>query len=258
MAGTALQLDLHALREEVGFFTGKGRSWDDIAEDERLSIDAIIGAGLRMFYGAHPWSFLNLSASLAIESGTSEYDLPDDFGFLQGDVTFTDGTRTWSAKQTAQSRIDLAVPKNGIPKLYAVYPKAMDDDTAGQSWGISVWPAPDRELTMNYRYSVQPRTITVNAPYPYGGMYHSETIKEACLMKAEAETDDQPGVHAQLYQAALLRSIEYDKSLSSPDSIGYNGDGRFIPREKRDVKLYLNGEEVPVSPEESSSIYWEE
>ena len=258
MAGTALQLDLHALRGEVAFFMGKGRVWEDIAEDEKQSIDAIIGSGLRMFYGAYSWSFLHLADEIVLSSGVAEYDLPDDFGFMQGNAVISDGNVSWSVEQTGQSNIDRAKDITGTPRVYAVFPKPMEDDMVGQSWGLSVWPKPDRELVFHYRYNVQPRTISINAPYPYGGMYHSETIKEACLMKAEAETDDQPGVHAQMYQMALARSIEHDRNLSSPDSIGYNGDGRFVPREKRRIRLLKDGVDVGTTPTiVHKPLYWE-
>ena len=102
MAQTALQLDLHALREEVGFFMGKGRVWDDVADDEKRSIDAIIGAGLRMFYGAYPWSFLHLDASIPLAKETWKYDLPDDFGFMNGPVVVSDGTVSWGCRQISQ------------------------------------------------------------------------------------------------------------------------------------------------------------
>lgn len=264
MAGTALQLDVHALRQEVAFFLGKGRVWADIAEGERQSIDAIIDAGLRMFYGAYPWSFLHLAAEIELASGQAEYDLPDDFGFMQGNAVVTDGSVTWGVEQTGQSNIDMAVDKTGAPRVYAVFPKPIVDNRFGQFWGLSVWPKPDRDLTFHYRYNVQPRRITnngeltANEPFPYGGMYHSETIREACLTKAESETEDQPGVHAQMYAAALERSIAFDKSLASPDSIGYNGDGRFVPREKRKIKLQMNGVDIGTTPPVvEKKLYWE-
>ncbi len=261
MAQTALQLDLHALREEVSFFMGKGRVWNDIAEDEQWSINAIINAGLRMFYGAYPWSFLYLDATISLEKGVWKYDLPDDFGFMNGAVCITDGTVTWCAAQVSQTEIEFG-NKNvqRVPKWYAVYPKKMEDDAVGQGWEIAVWPVPDRTLTLQYRYNVQPRAIDEHAPYPYGGMYHSETIREACLAKAESETDDQPGVHQQHYQTALQNSIDFDKAQSTPDSLGYNGDGRRIPAEKRRITLKMNGVEIGV-PEPTpvpKPIIWEE
>ena len=54
MPETVLQLRVYELRQEVAFFLGKGRIWNDIPEDEQQSINAIIEAGLRMFYGAYP------------------------------------------------------------------------------------------------------------------------------------------------------------------------------------------------------------
>lgn len=261
MAQTALQLDIHALREEVAFFMGKGRVWEDISDDEQRSINAIINAGLRMFYGAYPWSFLHLDATIPLEKDTWKYDLPADFGFLNGAVCVTDGAVVWGAAQASQTEIDRAnKDMRSVPKCYAVYPKKMDDDRIGQEWEIAVWPVPDRALTLHYRYNVQPRAIDEHAPYPYGGMYHSETIREACLAKAESETDDQPGVHQQHYQTALQNSIDFDKVQSTPDSLGYNGDGRRIPAEKRRIKMYLNGVDinVPDPTPVPQPIVWEE
>ena len=245
MPETVLQLRVYELRQEVAFFLGKGRIWNDIPEDEQQSINAIIEAGLRMFYGAYPWSFLHLSTSTTFGQGVWKCDLPDDFGFLNGDVSISDGTRSWPVRQVSQREIDIAKKDvQGIPRCYAVYPKPMTDDRLGQLWELAIWPVPSKELTLNYRYNVQPRTITDNQPYPYGGMYHSETIREACLAKAESETDDQPGVHSQHYQAALQNSIAFDKEQSTPDSLGYNGDGKRIPPDKRRIFMSVNGVDI--------------
>lgn len=260
MPETALQLNVYALRQEIAFFLGKGRVWDDIAEDEQASINAIIEAGLRMFYAAYPWSFLHLSTSMTIGQDVWKYDLPDDFGFLNGDISITDGTRIWPVRQVSQTEIDLAKKYvRGVPRLYAIYPKKMEDDRLGQLWELAIWPVPIKELTLCYRYNVQPRAITDNKPYPYGGMYHSETIREACLAKAESETNDQPGVHSQHYQAALQNSISFDKEQSTPDSLGYNGDGKMLSAEKRRISMYVNGVDINTpSPEiVNEPIYWE-
>lgn len=95
-------------------------------------------------------------------------------------------------------------------------------------------------MTLVIQYSVVPRTITTNSPYPYGGMFHAETIREACLAAAESDTDDQVGLHQQLYEQKLKASIAFDIDQSVADFLGYNGDGTRCYRSRLGLTLNVN------------------
>jgi hypothetical protein len=266
MADSALSLDLFSLRAEVAYFLGKGRpstgeEWEALSESDRRMIDAHIGAGLRMFYTAYSWSFLRPWAVLTLVHDTWKIDLPDDFGFCNGNVNVqkSDGGR-FVMQLIGQTQImGLDHGKHAWPRFYAISPKSMPLDT-GQRFELMVWPTPLEDVVIHLRYSVLPRTITTDYPYPYGGLLHAETIREACLAAAETDTDDQVGAHRQLYMQQLEQSKRIDAEQSVADNLGYNGDGMKPMRGKCGISLFLNGRHVnPVYENEDNgdnSDYW--
>lgn len=264
MADSALSLNLFSLRAEVAYFLGKGRpdttdEWLLLSDSDQRMIDAHIGAGLRMFYTAHDWSFLRPWKTIDLSSGNWRYDLPDDFGYCNGNVfvSRSDGMRTPMQLIGQTQAMGMNHDMKGAPRFYAVSPKQMPLES-GQRYELMIWPTPKEALTLTLQYSVVPRTITMDYPYPYGGMLHSETIREACLAAAETDTDDQVGAHRQLYAQLLQQSIRVDTDQSVADNLGYNGDGMKGVRRKRDLRMFLNETEinVPEPPPEDDSIYW--
>lgn len=265
MADSALALDIYSLRAEVAYFLGKGRTetqaeWLSLSDSDRRMIDAHIASGLRMFYTARPWSFLRPWTTISLESGKWRYDLPDDFGYCNGDVCVQkDGGPRLPLRligQTQAMALDHDKAK-GAPRFYAVSPKEMPANT-GQRFELMVWPTPQADCTVVLRYSVTPRTITESRPYPYGGMLHSETIREACLAAAEADTDDTLSVHRQNYAQRLAESARIDVEQSTADNLGYNGDGPQVGRGRRDFSMYLNETEINPRPaaEVDDTIHW--
>ncbi len=259
-AESPLSLDIFGLRSEVGYFLGKGRDWQALSDMDRQTIDAHIGTGLRMFYSAHTWSFLRPWQTINLIDGEWRYDLPADFGYCNGNL---DVRREGGAKGRMQligqtQMMGLDHERKGMPRYYAISPKEMPPDQ-GQRFELLLWPTPQNDLFVNLQYSVVPWTITTTGnTFPYGGMFHSETIREACLAAAESDTDDQIGVHRQLYLQLLEQSKRIDAEQSVADNLGYNGDGAKGVRGRRDLRMFLNDYEInkPEPPPEDNSIYW--
>lgn len=265
MADSALSLDLFDLRAEVAYFLGKGRpdtqeAWEALSESDRAMIDAHIATGLRTFYTAYSWSFLKPWAGIALASGTWRYDLPEDFGYCNGNVNIvkSDGSRGVPLQLIGQTQaMGLDHERKGTPLFYAISPKQMPGPD-GQRFELLLWPTPQGDATLQLQYSVLPSTITTDSPYPYGGLLHSETIREACLAAAETDTDDQAGVHRQLFLQRLEVSKKLDEEQSVADNLGYNGDGRRGIRGRRDLTLYVNDTKINPAPppEPDDSDYW--
>jgi len=246
MGESGLSLDFFGLRREVAFYLGLGRDKDSWSDDDLAAIDAHIRSGLRSFYNpaGYSWSFFKPVATLAIDEDNFEYDLPDDFSFVEGDVVIQGDLRAWALEKVSSTMI-LAAPREvrGFPSRYAVVPKDLGEMN-GQRYSLMLFPQPHKTLELTLRYSVVPRALTTSQPFPYGGVQHSETIREACLAAAEADSDDQLSVHRQLFQERLAASIDYDKRASTPDTLGYNGDGRRDLMRRKQAQVFVNGQLV--------------
>lgn len=259
MSDSALSVNLHSLRNDVSFYLGKGREehpadytqWERWTDEDVRIFDAHIGSGLRTFYNppGHQWSFLRPHASRALSVGTYEYDMPDDFGFLNGTISCEYDNRRWSMVETSEKNVLSMLLNTGTPSFYCIVPKEMPD-TTGQRWQMIISPKPKMAAVLRLSYSRLPRTITMENPYPYGGMMHGETIRQACLAAAEADSDDTANVHRELYQQQLLASITYDNNLRAPDYLGYNGDKSNLVPMRRRLEIFVNGTNIntPYNP----------
>lgn len=107
-----------------------------------------------------------------------------------------------------------AVVANGTPTV-----------SHGQTFKVIFWPTADDDYPVQVLYSVNPKAMAPNRPYPYGGTAHAKTILEACLAASEA-IESQPGFHTGLYQQALESSKAFDRRLK-PRTLGRSDRRRY-------------------------------
>lgn len=161
-----------------------------------------------------------------IQEARWKYDLSDDFGGLIAPFTFDENEGYVAVKETGESKIrQLRQQSSGDtkPTYFAVRPKTLDP-TTGQRWEVLFWPAPDSDYTLTYRYRVNPDLITTTNKYPYGGMTHSETMRESCLAIAEQRMNGEMGIHTQKFRELLAGSIAIDRQEHSSGFLGKNTD----------------------------------
>lgn len=224
----ALSIDYATLRREIGYFIGYKKSTSDWSSDESTRVDDIINSGLRRFYwpppvgedGPHIWSFLSPDSSLTIVSGEYVYRLPNDFVDLESKgFTFASGSGISRATRVANETITVLraqASRSGAPQFFAIQAtKASDGLDSG--YEVLFYPTPDATYSLSYSYSVTPKSLSTDSPYPLGGARHSETIKEACLAEAEKKQFDEYGQHEKRFQELLASSIAADKNLAKPD-----------------------------------------
>jgi len=105
------------------------------------------------------------------------YTLPDDFGGLYGDMTFT-ATTTFnpSVREIAEPQLrvmEQSATTNARPQYCAVYPEPAVDSSYSVAdetrrypdqtrWRVRVWPTPDQEYTLTYRYHKLQRRLSSN------------------------------------------------------------------------------------------------
>lgn len=218
----------------VGYFLGYGTDYTAYNAAKQARCDAIVQSGLRQFYfpaqpadGFKGWSFMKPSTgTLTMVSGTFAYDLPADFGTIEGPFSYPSTNPGPAIPVIDES--DVRVMNSfgtytGTPVFAAIRPKTTTG-AADQLWECLLWPTPNIAVALTYKYTLSPPKLTVGAPYPYGGIFHHETIKASCLAVAEIEEDDAPGIHTQKFQQRMIASILHDRQVGTHEYFGYNAD----------------------------------
>jgi hypothetical protein len=230
---------------EAGDFLGWGRGTANGEEAwnafKQRAIDSLMKSAQAKVYckpqlnppdgPIHQWTFLTPTGTAALPSGGRYADLPDDFGFLVGQMAVTtDG-------QTGYFPVNLdSEPK--ILGLYSRFPSAtgrpqlvaeeslsgvtLDRSTRGR---LHVYPQADRNYTLSFTYTVVPNLMAAGTPFPYGGPQHAETFKAAVRAAAELYLDNKNvnGPEQQNYMVCLAASIAYDRKRKA-QVVGYNAD----------------------------------
>ncbi len=230
MAESTLSLGYPELRSEVGYYLGYGTDstlWDS---GQAAEILRCVKEGLSRFYMANPfWSFLHPNTTLTFVAGTYNYTLPDDFGGLEGDLTYAASTGYASITEVGEGVIREKRAGNvgsGYPYLCAVRPLA-STGSDGQRSEIIFWPVPSAVLVVTYRYTALPGVISATYPYPLGGMMHARTIRQSCIAAAEELINDMPNGPMNVALIPLMeKSLALDKKNSGPQNFGDFGDRR--------------------------------
>ncbi len=159
-------------------------------------------------------------------ASNGDYQLPDDFGAIEGNLTFEPDITLSTIPIVGESQIRQMRQWNtstGIPRIAAIRPKS-SDGSDGQRFELMLQPEPSTNYTLSYSYEALINKLTTTYKYPLGGMAHAETIKESCLAAAEALEDDNPGSHNGLFMQRLATSIRHDNVANTPEYLGYNSD----------------------------------
>ena len=158
------------------------------------------------------------------------YDLPDDFGGIEGRFTYAKDEATYTfargvdvvGEGLIRAKRQFSITDN-YPKIAAIRCKAATG-VSGQRWEVLLWPVPDAVYNLSYRYTAIPGKLTSALPYPLGGALHSETILASCMAAAELKVN---GVKAELWATFMERlaaSVSLDSQATDATYFGYNGD----------------------------------
>ena len=241
MAESTLSETRTGLRREIAHYLGYSRDTTTWTTDESTELDYIITQGLRSYYNhptvpqwpGHEWSFLKPTASLVVTEDIWQYQLPDDYAGIIGDLTFgssqaSPSVRVISELQIRQMR-QLGT-SSGIPQYAAIVPLA-STGIMGQRFQLQLYPTPSGTYTLTYKYTSAPYALTATLLYPLGGVNHIEGILASCLAVAERIKNDEQGVQWAHFMRTLEANIARD-SAQGPETLGYNGDpkrGRIYP-----------------------------
>ena len=237
MAESTLALSYPDLREKVGFYQGYGRDTTLWTTPQSDDVEDLLDSGYRqvltppLLQGQirpHTWRFLRPTSQIVTVADKDDYDLPDDFAQMDGNLIYVSNTTRGRVTITSESAIRLNrssdATSSGVPYLAATRPKR-SDAASGQRFEIMFWPTPDAAYTLQYRYAVQVNRLTTNNPWPLGGAQMAELLLESCLAIAEHRMDDSvTGHHQARFKELLAAAIDREARATAAETVGYNGD----------------------------------
>lgn len=144
----------------------------------------------------------------------ANYDLPDDFGRLIGDLHYSaDSCRAAIQVVSINALLEMRAheDRTDVPSFAAVRPKTSTGAT-GQRSEILFWPRPTSQAyTLSYTYEAYASILSDSYPYPLGGMHLAELYTESCLAVAERRINNEVGLHTQTFQTLLLDAVARDR-----------------------------------------------
>lgn len=248
VAESELSIIYADLLVEVASFLGYGADADAWTADQKAEADRYVQAGVRRFYyppavdgrveAGYPWSFLSPVTTIATVEDLETQDLPSDLGRVLGQFHYDPDQHRLGVVQVPEDRFRAAksaTESSGLPRIACVRHKVKQPGT-GQRLEVSWWPAPDGAYTLTFRYEAFAGKLSVDNPYPLGGMRHAELLVQACLSVAELRANDERGAHASEFERLLVAAIEQDRRIGSTH-YGHMGD-----KSDRSVSLPRRGD----------------
>lgn len=202
-------------------------------------VPSMVGSAITLTGVSGEWTILSYTSSTVVKvsgavpsmstprtfsmTASGDYPLPDDFGGIDSPITVltpelggpipVGGEASIRASRQYQT-------VTGKPTNAAVVPDL--NDGTGQRFTLMLFPTPEVNYTLQFRYRVLPDALTTGK-YAYGGSAHAETVLESCLAVAEKRMNDTLGIHRTEFANRLRASVSRDR-LSAPHNLGYNGD----------------------------------
>lgn len=229
-----LAVSYNDLQRQVATFLG----WDLEAAStyQKQQIDDIIQSGLRQFYyppamegvdSNHKWTFLKLQGSVTLLPGVSEYQLPDGFGRIVGQITVEgDAGKTVPTIPFGMMMNYLNFHEYAGRPQYANVMAENAFGGKGQAKKLRIFPRPDKAYTITFAADSDTGKIDPDKkPFPLGGHQFSELIIESCLAIAEQRINDERGNHTAAFQSQLIAAIQrdYEQNASYYGAMGEPG-----------------------------------
>lgn len=231
MSESTLAAGYDSLRSLIGYKLGYGRTSAAWTSANIADIAQCLLSALRSFYwptNGYEFTFLKPVKQFSSATGVRQYDCPDDFAGMDGDIQWvTDSAPSWSIKRVEhehlrRKRQGLTI-STGRPECFALVPLAPKGANSSR-WQFEFDRAFDATYVLQYQYDVIPDQL-ITGQMPYGGAQHTETIIAACLAAAEWQIDSQLGLEHEKFQQRLAASIAADSRLRPTRMGPYGQDG---------------------------------
>lgn len=246
MTVSGLHLSYYDISAAVGHALGYGRTSTGWSDAQLNDIHAAMDDGCRLFYGSYEWSFLVPQATITTESGTSTYDLPDDFASPRGSFIppAQSGRRPLIRVGEAKLRdLQTSGLQGGYPSFCVIRPKDNDGESA-QTYEVEFYPTPSAEEALSYSYNrLVPYQLRSTYLYHLGGAAYSAAVQAACVAKAMEMQEGTPAEENSAWKRALADAIANDKRLA-PDIVGHISGREVMRYEDSSVTLTVDGVEI--------------
>lgn len=179
------------MRSSIARNTGWDRDPNNWEGDQIADGAAMLAAAERRVYGAHPWSFLEVSVAASMAANVPTYDLPDDFAAMEGPIVYTGiycGYRpiTHASAAVVWERRGVT-GTTGVPAFYCCEPLPHSGKGIGQRYALQFDIAPACDFTVHCRYRISPYALSDTQTFPFGGQRFAEVFRYAALAQAEIE-----------------------------------------------------------------------
>ncbi len=173
------------------------------------------------------WTLDTITAEELTLTHNGNYDMDDDFGGIQGTLTYGPLDNRDDIKIVGENNIRTmrsTTTTRAAPRYVAFRPKETTGVT-GQRFEAQFSPIPDDAYPLEFRFTAFIHKLDATNKFPYGGMTHGETIKQSILAAAEAQEDDEPnGPRYQKFIVLLTASIGEDSKATTKRYFGQNLD----------------------------------
>ena len=103
---------------------------------------------------------------MSLIATVADYNMPDDFGGIDGDLTYPPSTASRAVVVVSESAIRTLrqnSPKTGNPTHAAIRPKSTDGSNV-QGFEIVFWPTPNADAQLSYKYYIAPAALSNETP----------------------------------------------------------------------------------------------
>lgn len=236
------------LRDRIGDMFAYGYDttiWAGDAE-KTARVERMLVDGLNNFYKPpilppateqHSWSFLRPTVTIDLLTGVSEYDLPTDFAYFNGALTYAPGVNILYPKLRIIGEEDVrfelqTTAATGRPMVGAVRAKN-STGVHTTRWELIVAPIPDEDYQVKGSMTILPVVPGATGDVPLGGQPHEQTLIESCLAQVEIYEEYQDRRHTERFKECLAASISHDNRVTCPATVGYMGDNSCELWERR-------------------------
>ena len=114
------------------------------------------------------------------------------------------------------------------PGKVILFVHRLDSGLSGQRYELLLWPTPDSEYDLTFRYNINPDALASDNDYALGGPALAETILQSCRAAADRIFNDNVGAEYQMFVERLKTSVSLDRRMLAPERLGYAHDPNVV------------------------------